>query len=387
MKCYYTLFTKKGLAANIGSYILFFNILAFMISGIFFYKCGFHFLEEDISVIISSKEEKYKKEKENEINRKETMEEKVIKLKKIKKTKIKTKKKKITIKKSKNKNKNELNLNDATGSVGGGNVNSKSVISLKIQNKVDIISKNNNIDLDIDKDKNSILDKEFIYLDYELNTMPYKEALTYDKRTFCGYYLSLIKTKNYILFSFFPAKDYNSTIVKVSLFLLFFSVFYFINALFFDEPTIHKIYEDEGLYNFIFLVPHIFYSFVISYTLNTIIKYIFLSERNICKIKEATSLNESYEIKSKVRRRLILKYICYFGAGTIFLFFFWYYLSSFGAVYQNTQTYLIKNTLISFTVSLVYPFIINIFGILRTIALKERNNECLYKLSIFINFI
>jgi hypothetical protein len=60
MKCYYTLFTKKGLASNIGSYILLFNILAFMISGIFFYKCGFHFLEEDINVIISSKEENYK---------------------------------------------------------------------------------------------------------------------------------------------------------------------------------------------------------------------------------------------------------------------------------------------------------------------------------------
>ena len=120
--------------------------------------------------------------------------------------------------------------------------------------------------------------------------MPYNEAIIYDERSFFNYYCSLVRTKNAFIFSFCPMKDYNSTIIKISLFFLSFAIYYFTNALFFDEKTIHKIYEDKGFYNFIYLVPHICYSFVISNALNIIIKYIFLSERNICKIKRAKNL-------------------------------------------------------------------------------------------------
>ena len=215
--------------------------------------------------------------------------------------------------------------------------------------------------------------------------MTYKEALKYDNRTFGEYYFSLIKTRNYIIFSFCPNTDYNSTIVKLSLFLIFFAMFYFINALFFDEPTIHQIYEDEGFYNFIYLVPHIFCSFAISHTINTVIKFIFLSERNISEIKRKKMI---YDDTLKIKRCLIIKYICFYCIGSVFLMFFWYYISSFGAVYQNTQIYLIKNTSISFAVALVYPFIINIFAaMLRNCALKGKNNELLFKISRFCQYI
>ena len=226
------------------------------------------------------------------------------------------------------------------------------------------------------------------YNDYELNTMLYKEAKIYDRRVFINYYFSLIKIKNYILFSFCPIRDYNSKIIKVSLFFIFFSIYYFINALFFDEKTIHKIYEDEGAYNFIYLVRYIFYSFAISQIFNTIIKYIFLSERNIVEIKKEQTMEKANDVIDKVKKRIIIKYICYFGLSSIFLIFFWYYLSSFGAVYQNTQVYLIENTLISFAVSLIYPFIINIIpAVLRIKALKGLNNEFMFKISIYFQYI
>ena len=47
MKCYYTLFTKNGFIKNIGSYILLFTILLFVISVLLFYKCGYPLLEDD----------------------------------------------------------------------------------------------------------------------------------------------------------------------------------------------------------------------------------------------------------------------------------------------------------------------------------------------------
>ena len=38
--------------------------------------------------------------------------------------------------------------------------------------------------------------------EFELNSLNYNDALYYDKRTFCQYYLSVLKYNNMILFSF-----------------------------------------------------------------------------------------------------------------------------------------------------------------------------------------
>ena len=46
------------------------------------------------------------------------------------------------------------------------------------------------------------------YNDYEKNTFTYQEAIFNDRRTFCQYYLSLLKTKHPLLFAFVPIKDY-----------------------------------------------------------------------------------------------------------------------------------------------------------------------------------
>ena len=45
--------------------------------------------------------------------------------------------------------------------------------------------------------------------DGELNRLEYNKAIMMDKRTYCQYYLSLLKKKHLILFSFIPTNDYN----------------------------------------------------------------------------------------------------------------------------------------------------------------------------------
>ena len=42
--------------------------------------------------------------------------------------------------------------------------------------------------------------------DVELNYLPYDKALKNDKRTFCQYYISLVKTKHIIIFTLFNLK-------------------------------------------------------------------------------------------------------------------------------------------------------------------------------------
>jgi hypothetical protein len=213
--------------------------------------------------------------------------------------------------------------------------------------------------------------------------MSYKQASMYDKRTYSQYYNYLIKKKHPVLFSFYFIEDYNSNIIKVDLFFLSFSIYYFFNALFFDESTIHQIYEDEGIYNLLYLMPFTLYSFVISHFLFIFVKYLSLTEGNIYQIK----VRKEKGTIDKVKRKIIIKYSVFFCLSIAFLFFLWFYLSSFGAVYQNTQMHLMYNTILSFGFSLLYPFIYNIVPcLLRIHSLKNNNKDCVYKFSSIIQY-
>ena len=115
--------------------------------------------------------------------------------------------------------------------------------------------------------------------------------------------------------------------------------------MFFNDSTIHKIYLDKGSFNFIYQLPQIIFSSLIYSLLNVILKQLALSEKNILKLKE----NKKYKSINKSSKTLIkclfYKSMLFFIIGFIYLLFFWYYISSFCAVYENTQIHLIKNTL------------------------------------------
>jgi len=137
-------------------------------------------------------------------------------------------------------------------------------------------------------------------------------------------------------------------------------------------------------------MPIILYSFVISYYINVLIKYIFLSERNIAELKKEKIIKNLFDRQTKVQRCLIIKYIFYFALSCIFLFFFWYYLSTFCAVYQNSQVFVIKNTFISFIIGLIYPCFTNLLpGIFRLHSLNSKKGKkvCVYKCSQILQFL
>ena len=250
MKCYYILFSIDGLKENIEHYILIFIIILYIIFSILFYKCGYPLLNNDIKEIVELKEEN------NNINMNATIE---------------SKEKKEIMKINKNsKNKN-------------GNINKKKIDSKDNSKSFASINiKKNKINF---KKENESNQKSMMYTDYELNSFSYKEALEKDKRTYFDYYISLLRNKHPILFAFCPINDYNSRIIKLSIFLLFFSILYTTNTFFFDEDLIHQIYEVAGNYNIFYLTPFMIYSFIISHILYLIIKNIFLTERNIVEIK------------------------------------------------------------------------------------------------------
>ena len=150
----------------------------------------------------------------------------------------------------------------------------------------------------------------------------------------------------------------------------------------------HKIYEDEGSFNFIYQLPQIIYSTLVSMALGLLLQLLALPENDILEYKKDKNKNNLDERKSKLYDKIKIKFVSYFIASFIFLLFFWYYLSMFCAIYINTQRHLINDSLISFGLSLIYPFGIYLLpAFFRKLSLSnpKSGRSSLYKLSKFLN--
>ena len=243
----------------------------------------------------------------------------------------------------------------------------------------------NNLDL---SDKSN--EQEIDLNDQQMNSLEYEKALKLDKRTYFQYYLSLIKKKHLILFTFMPTNDYNVMSLKISLFLVSFSLYLSVNAFFFNDDTMHKIYNDNGVYHILYQIPQILYSSVISSIINILLKFLSLSEKDILKIKEEKSAESTVQKSKETERCIKIKFSLFFIISLLLMSFFWYFISCFCAVYSNTQTILFKDTLISFSISMVYPFGINLLpGIFRIPALRaeKKDKKCLYSFSQYVALI
>ena len=217
--------------------------------------------------------------------------------------------------------------------------------------------------------------------DEELNNLEYEIAKVVDKRTFFQYYFSLLKKKQLIFFAFYPANDYNLILVKISLLLLAFSLYFTINGFFFSDETMNKINEEQGSFNILLQIPQILYSTIISAVINMILKRLSLSERQILSLKIENNFLAAEKKAKKIKSCLRIKLFIFFLLSFLLMLFFWYFISCFCAVYKNTQIILIKDTLISFGLSMLYPFGLNLLpGMFRIPALRseKKDKKCLY---------
>ena len=143
----------------------------------------------------------------------------------------------------------------------------------------------------------------------------------------------------------------------------------------------HKIVEDEGIFNFLYNLPLTIYSTLISFCIGTLIKKLALSEKVLLEIRKEKKLKEMKQIVEKIKKKLIIKFALFFIISFIFLSGFWFYIGCFCAVFTNTQIYLIKDTLISFAFSLILPFIKYLFVCIIRKKSLNKPGQCLYNIS------
>ena len=379
IKCYKLLLSLEGLKNNSGSYIILFIMLIYII-GIFV----FVFIEYKLVI------NKLEKIVKNIKNKKDA---------KINLNKIKKSSNNIGNKKNKNI---EIKIQKPKNNENFENNNSKQRFKnmrkeIKIENKLNIADSDiKNIDKNIHRNNNDSkqkfknkkkginLENKINIGESELNIIDYSEAKKIDKRNYLEYYFSLIKTRHPLISAFYPNNDYNSMVIKICLFFFNFSLSLVINSLFFTDETMHKIYIDEGIFNFIYNLPKILYSTLISTIIDILIKKLALSEESILDLKKEKKLKEINDKAAKTKRKLIIKFILFFSICFIFLGIFWFYLGCFCCVYTNTQWHLLKDTIISFIISLIIPFIKNVLPCLIRINSLKDPRKSMYNFSKFL---
>lgn len=157
-------------------------IAIYLIAAIFIYKKGYNILCYQINNLLNSKVLEYRKKKYCE---------------------------------PKSKKENQIN-EKSSKSLNIENSLSKSNIEIKLS------SQNKDSNHTLNKSESKGTKKKYDYIDYEINNISYKEALENDKRTYLQYYISLIKLKHILLFTFYSNHDYNSFPIKICLFFFLF---------------------------------------------------------------------------------------------------------------------------------------------------------------------
>ena len=155
----------------------------------------------------------------------------------------------------------------------------------------------------------------------------------------------------------------------------------------------HKIYLDYGKYNFIAQISQTLYSTIASESFDVFLRYLCIIENDIYKIKKLEQKKNKVLAKQqifKVLKCMRIKLFFYFIVTFFSMCFFWYFVAAFCAVYKNTQHFLIKDSMVSLLMSLLYPFGLYLLPAgLRIIAIRDKKKRLsfLYKLSDIIPLI
>ena len=229
-------------------------------------------------------------------------------------------------------------------------------------------------------------DDEGEYSDSDLNNLDLYDAIIYDKRPFCKFYWSQLQEKQSIINTFFVKDELEPYHIKVLCFLFGIALYFTLNALFYTESYISEQFNSGGSVNFLNLMKSeltrcLYSSMVgiaVSFFLSCIssskmrIKSLIKREKNPDRFRQ-----ESIEIIRNLRKKIIIFLI----VNYILLFLYWYYVSAFCFCYKNTQVSWLIGGLITWGITLVFPFILCLFiAIFRYLGLKYKM-ESAFKIS------
>ena len=293
----------------------------------------------------------------------------------------------------------------------------KNIMTKNINNSVINIPKN----VDEEKNKNKLMKKDDTYFpliiidadnttnyepihsNYLLTNYDFNEAIEYDKRSFCRiFYICLITTENNLNIIIFHS-PLELRPLRICIFIFNYACDIALNALFFLSDNISARYHYTGKYILIYtLINNLtknLVSTIICYILTFFFHYLIQSTNAIeqlfreqeillkaskkYKVSEQTK-KEIYQNISKIMKYLKVKIVIYIILESLFILFFFYYVTAFCQVYQSTQISWLLDCLSSYVISLVFISLVSfVSSILYKIAIKYKE-ELLYNIITYI---
>ena len=133
------------------------------------------------------------------------------------------------------------------------------------------------------------------------------------------------------------------------------------------------IYKKGGSFDFIYNLPKTLFSSFCCGIITFLLKFFSLSQNDIKMLNNINNEKEKNIQLSKLLKKWKLKIIIFYLLIFVFMILFHIYVITFCTVYVNTQKHLIKSSLISFSLNMIYPFgICIITALLRRISLYYR---------------
>ena len=260
----------------------------------------------------------------------------------------------------------------------------------KISSKTILINKNNEQSIN-----NKNLDKNYKkmeeYLKEDLDEMDYDNAIKYDKRPFCKYYIDRLKAKQMIANTFCNKDNIRPFSIRLLLLLLNIDLYFVINGLFFSEEYIIELFHLEKEDKFFDFIPRsigrFFYATIVGIILDIIIDCIFIEENKIKRLflrEKNDVLKMKYEISEIInsikKRYKLFIFICFFIS-----IISWYYVSCFNNVYSGVKIEWIKSSIVIIIIMQIISCLTRLLEtILRHISFKCKS-ERIFKLKSLLS--
>ena len=419
VKCYKELFVKKYFIKCYGSFIILGFILIQIICTIFYFcKSKLHLRKYFFSIINKYlnflKDKQQKNDIQKYILKKPLSKGKIVqyyypprrysknaptifvkkqskdKLNLTTKNNIKSKSKKSVVSVNVNTSNEKVILNNSSNTSNKCDINSSKKRNSKLKDDQKFTFENNTFDSFINnmKDEYNIYIEEFIKTDPQ--DMDYDDALRRDKRAFCQYYREKIMTEQIILNTFFYKEYLKPQPIKIMLLILQIDLYFFINALFYNEEYVTKIFElekDSFSKAFCRFLDNLFYAFIVGVIINYIIEFFFIQEKKLrvtLKNEKDNLLSLKYEMM-QIIKDLEKRYLSFIIISFIISLFILYHITCFNNIYPHMKKeWLIFSVLIIVCVQIISLIKSFIETILRFMSFRCKS-EKLFKLSLIFS--
>ena len=221
----------------------------------------------------------------------------------------------------------------------------------------------------------------------ELNEMAYEDALQYDKRCICKFYLICLRSNLSLINVFAEISALEPITIRLLGFTLNIAIFLVLNMILFDESYISKRYDYKD-YTIGYIIenelPKSAYASMASVVVGFLINYVTSSKKRFETLMDKekdhqTFLVKTREIITQMKKTTVIFIIINF----VLMFFFWYYITAFCSVYNNSQdSWLIGTAITLMFCWLFQAFLAFLITFSRYMGLKC-HISCLYTLSTY----